>query len=119
MIHAITCLLFPLIGACGPFVDYGASPSDLVNNPSYFAARPVVVTGKLRRYKQLNGASFGTPAEIFSLCDGRCVTVFMREHTGMFVGEPISVRGIFVRADRFGKIALHDAIEANEILPRI
>lgn len=119
MIHALTCLLFPLVGGCAPFVDYGASPSDLINNPAYFATRAVVVTGKLHGYKQLRGASFGTPAEIFTLCDRRCVTVFIREHSGMFEGERVSVRGTFVRHDRFGKVALRNAVEATEVLPRI
>jgi len=34
MIHALTCLLFPLLGGCAPFVEYAATPSALVAAPA-------------------------------------------------------------------------------------
>jgi len=118
MIHAIACLLFPLLGGCQPYIDYTASPSAVLRDEAYFVGRPVIVTGKVDRLQQLSGASFGTPAEMFSLCDRRCIQIFMREHTPMFQGERVSVRGIFAIGQRVGKLRLRDDIVASEIFPR-
>jgi len=71
------------------------------------------------RLQQMRGASFGTEAEMFYLCDGRCVRVFMREHTPMFKGERVSVRGLFTQHQRVGKMRLQNLIEAAEIFPRV
>ncbi len=119
MIHALTCLLFPLFGGCAPFVEYAALPEALLASPAYYAGRPVIVTGSVARVRQLRGASFGTLAETFYLCNGRCVQVFMREHTSMFEGERVSVRGFFSAKQRAGRLVLHDDIDAAEIFPRI
>lgn len=118
MIHAIACLLFPLLGGCQPYVDYTASPSAIVNNQGYFVGRPVIVTGKVVRLRQLSGASFGTPAELFFLCDSKCIQIFMREHTLIFQGERVSVRGVFALHERVGKLLLQNDIVASEIFPR-
>lgn len=118
MIHAIACLLFPLLGGCQPYIDYTASPSAIVSNASYFVGRPVIVTGKVDRLRRLRGASFETQAETFYLCDRKCVQIFMREYTPMFEGERVSVRGPFAVHERFGTLLLHNAIEATEIFPR-
>lgn len=118
MIHAIACLLFPLLGGCRPYIDYAASPSAIVSNASYFVGRPVIVTGKVDRLRRLRGASFGTPAETFYLCDRKCVQIFMREHTPMFEGERVSVRGVFSTRERFGALLLRNDIDATEISPR-
>lgn len=118
MIHAIACLLFPLLGGCRPYIDYSASPSAIARAPAYYAGRPVIVTGKVDRLQQLRGASFGTLAETFFLCDERCVQVFMREHTPMFQGERVSVRGTFSVRQHVGKMQLRNNIEASEIFPR-
>lgn len=119
MIHALTCLLFPLLGGCAPFVEYAATPTVLVASPAYYEGRPVIVTGKMDGLKQMRGASFGTEVETFNLCDTRCVTVFMREHTPMFKGERISVRGLFVQRQRFGKLRLQNLVDGAEIFPRV
>ncbi len=119
MIHALTCLLFPLLGGCAPFIDYAATTSDITLNPAYYSGQPVVVTGNVRTLRQFRGASFGTPAETFYLCDGRCVHVFMREHTPMHEGERVSVRGFFSIIQRVGRLVLHNDIEAGEIFPRV
>jgi hypothetical protein len=119
MIHALTCLLFPLFGGCAPFVEYAATPSALIADPAYYSAHPVIVTGSVARLHQLRGASFGTLAETFYLCNGQCVQVFMREHTAMFEGERISVRGVFSAGQHVGKLVLHNDIEAAEIFPRV
>jgi hypothetical protein len=119
MIHAIACLLFPLLGGCSPYVDYAAGPSNLLLRPGYYAGHPVIVTGKVDRLRALRGASFGTAAETFYLCDGKCVQVFMREHTPMFEGERVSVRGFFSERQRIGSLLLRDNIEASEIFPRV
>lgn len=119
MIHALTCLLFPLFGGCAPFVEYAATPVGLMVSPAYYAGRPVIVTGSVARMRQLRGASFGTLAETFYLCNGQCVQVFMREHTAMFEGERVSVRGFFSAHQRVGKLVLRDDIDAAEIFPRM
>jgi hypothetical protein len=119
MIHALTCLLFPLFGGCAPFVEYAATPSALIADPPYYSGRPVIVTGSVARVRQLRGASFGTLAETFYLCNGQCVQVFMREHTSMFEGERLSVRGFFSANQRVGKLLLHNDIDAAEIFPRV
>ncbi len=119
MIHALTCLLFPLFGGCAPFIEYAATPGALIGDPAYYASRPVIVTGNVARLRQLRGSSFGTLAETFYLCNGRCVQVFMREHTSMYEGERISVRGFFSTNQRVGKLRLHNDINAAEIFPRI
>lgn len=118
MIHAVACLLFPLLGGCQPYVDYVATPSELLRAKASYVRRPVIVTGKLDRLRQFRGASFGTPAETFYLCDKSCVQVFMREHTPMFQGERVSVRGVFATRQTFGKLRLKDTIEAAEVYPR-
>jgi hypothetical protein len=119
MIHALTCLLFPLLGGCGPFVEYAATPEALIANPAYYSGRPVIATGSVARVRRLRGASFGTLVETFYLCNGRCVQVFMREHTAMYEGERVSVRGFFSIEQRVGKLLLHDNIDAAEIFPRV
>lgn len=119
MIHAFTCLLFPLFAGCAPFIDYQATTMDIARNPGYYSGRPVSVTGNVRNLRLLRGSSFGTPAETFYLCDGKCVHVFMREHTAMYDGERVSVRGVFSIARRVGKLVLRNDIEAGEILPRV
>lgn len=119
MIHALTCLLFPLFGGCAPFIEYTATPEALIANPAYYAGRPVIVTGSVARLLHLRGASFGTLAETFYLCNGRCVQVFMREHTAMYEGERVSVRGFFSADQRAGGLVLHNNIDAAEIFPRI
>jgi hypothetical protein len=43
----------------------------------------------------------------------------MREHTSMFDGERISVRGFFSANQRVGKLLLHNDIDAAEIFPRV
>ena len=119
MIHALTCLLFPLLGGCSPFIDYAATPGALATSPAYYAGHPVISTGRIAQLRQLRGASFGTPVETFYLCNGKCVQVFMREHTRMFDGERVSVRGFFSITQHVGKLLLHNNIDASEIFPRI
>lgn len=119
MIHALTCLLFPLFGGCAPFVEYAAGPGALLADPAYYSNRPVIVTGTVARLRRLRGASFGTLAETFYLCSGQCVQVFMREHTAMYESERISVRGLFSVNQRVGTMLLHNDIDAAEILPRV
>lgn len=119
MIHALTCLLFPLLGGCAPFVEYAATPGALLANPSYYAGKPVIATGSIAQLREMRGASFGTLVETFYLCNGRCVQVFMREHSSMYDGERISVRGHFSVNQRVGKLRLHNNIDAAEIFPRI
>ena len=119
MIHAITCLLCPLFGGCSPFIDYAVTPNALALNPVYYSGHPVIATGNVERLRQLRGASFDTPAETFYLCNGKCVQVFMREHTPMYEGERVSVRGFFSVTQRVGKLLLHNDIDAAEIFPRV
>jgi hypothetical protein len=119
MIHAFTCLLFPLFAGCGPLIDYQATTMDIARNPGYYSGRPVVVTGNVQTLRWLRGSSFGTPAETFDLCDEKCIHVFMREHTAMYDGEQVSVRGIFLINHRIGKLVLRNDIEAGEIFPRV
>ena len=119
MIHALTCLLFPLMGGCAPFVEYPATPSALIADPGYYSGRPVIVTGWVSGLRHLRGASFGTLAETFYLCNGRCVRVFMREHTAMYEGERISVRGFFSTTEHVGKMLLRNNVDAAEIFPRV
>ncbi len=119
MIHALACLLFPLWGACSPFIDYTAAPKALMLNPAYYAGHPVIVTGNVDRLRRLRGASFGTSAETFYLCNGTCIQVFMREHTPMYEGERVSVRGLFLITQRVGWLSLHDYVDASEIFPRV
>lgn len=119
MIHAFTCLLWPLLSGCAPFIDYAATPNALMLNPAYYAGHPVIATGTIDRLRRLRGASFGTPVETFYLCDGKCVQVFMREHTPMYQGERVSVRGFFAITQRIGKLQLHNDIDAAEIFPRV
>jgi len=119
MMHAFTCLLFPLFAGCSPFIDYTATPMDIARNPGYYSGRAVVVTGNILNLRLLRGSSFGTPAETFSLCSGKCVHVFMREHTAIYDGERVSVRGIFLIIQRRGKLVLRNDIEAAEIFPRV
>ena len=118
MIHAFTCLLFPLIGGCAPYVDYHSSVSGILARPAYYASKPVMVSGTVRSLRRLSGSSFGTLAETFELCDGGCIMVFKREHTDTGNGKRLSVRGIFLMTDRIGKHIYHEDIEANEILSR-
>ena len=118
MIHAFTCLLFPLFAGCGPFVDYTATASELMRDPAYYSGRPVVVTGQVHELRQFRGISMGTPAETFLLCDGTCVHIFMREHTPIREGDRVSVRGVFSTLQRIGRMVLRDDIAAGEIFPR-
>jgi len=119
MIHAFTCLLFPLFGGCAPFIDYQVTTMEIARNPAYYSGRPVAVTGNVRNLRLLRGSSFGTLAETFDLCDGACVQIFMREHTAMYDGEQVSVRGVFSVARHVGKLVLRNDIEAGEIFPRV
>ena len=118
MTQALACLLFPLMRGCAPFVDYTATTGEILQNTAYYASRPVVVTGRVRSLKQLRGASFGTPAETFLLCDGACVHVFMREHTAISDGDRVSVRGVFATTHRVGKMLFRNDIAATEIFTR-
>ena len=118
MIHAFTCLLFPLFARCGPFIDYPATASEIMHNPAYYSGRPVVVTGRVHDLRQFRGISMGTPAETFLLCDGTCVHVFRREHTPVGEGDRVSVRGVFLTLQHIGRMVLRYDIEAAEISPR-
>lgn len=119
MIHAFTCLLFPLLAGCGPFIDYPATASEIMRNPAYYSGRAVVVSGRVHALRQFRGISMGTPAETFMLCDGTCVHVFRREHTPVREGDRVSVRGIFLAVHHIGRMDLRDDIEATEIFPRV
>ncbi|HET9393463.1 MAG TPA: OB-fold nucleic acid binding domain-containing protein [Candidatus Rubrimentiphilum sp.] len=118
MIHAFTCLLFPLFAGCGPFIDYPATASEIMRNPAYYSGHSVAVTGRVHAMRQFLGISMGTPAETFLLCDGTCVQVFMREHTPIREGDRVSVRGKFLTLRHIGRMTLRNGIEAGEIFPR-
>lgn len=117
MIAALFCLLLPASG-CSAYVQFAPSVTAIESNPARFDAKAVLVVGRVQALDQWHSPAGPYQYEHFQLCDGgRCVRVFMEEHSPIHNGDLVRVRGPYFRVYRSGKNAYSNEIEATEIAP--
>lgn len=118
MIPAIACVVLPVLSGCSAYVEYVPTVSALEAREAYFSGRPVEVTGEVRRLVQRRSRTSAQEYEVFVLCRGTCVRVFMRAHSSIRNSETVTVRGVYYERIAVGRDVYHNEIEAAEILPR-
>lgn len=118
MTPAILCLAVPLLSGCSEYVEYAPSIAVLEARRSYFSHRSVRVTGQARKLSQWRSPLSGRNYEIFVLCQGECVRVYMEAHSPIYDGERVTVRGVYYREHREGRETYYNEIVAAEIVPR-
>lgn len=117
MIPAFTCLLLPLFGGCSAYVRDVPAISAIEQHRAQYTGKAVSVTGRvanLDRWRSRNG----TAEEVFSLCDGGCVRVYMAAHSDIRNGQLVTVRGSYYQAYRVRRDTYFNEVEATEVLPR-
>lgn len=117
MIPALTCLLLPFLGDCASYVRNVPPIALVVQRKAYYNGKIVRVTGQVRKLDQWTSASDG-PSELFSICDGGCIRVYMRGRSPIHNGELVTVSGQYYRSLRVGRHAYYNEIEGMELLPR-
>lgn len=118
MIPAILCLAVPLLSGCSEYVESAPSIAVLEARRTYFSHKSVRVTGDVRKLSQWRSPLSGRSYEIFVLCQGGCVRVYMEAHSPIYAGERVTVRGIYYSEHREGRETYYNEIVAAEIVPR-
>lgn len=116
MIQAL-CLLLPFAGQCGAYVEHSPAIAQLVAAPKRYRGELVVVTGRVKNLDQWRSRT-GRNEEVFSLCDGSCVRVYMEQRSPLHDGQLVTVSGDFYDAYHAGRNVYRNEIEATRVLPR-
>ena len=117
MIPALACVILPILSGCSDFVRDAPSVSEVVQHRSTYAGKSVSVTGRVRKLDQWD-SKLGRPEEIFSVCDGGCIHVYMLEHSPIHDGQLVTIRGTYRDVYRVGRETFYNEIEGTEVLPR-
>ena len=117
MIPALTCLLLPFLGDCSSYVRNVPPIVEVVRREAYYNGKILSVTGRVRRLDQWTSGTEG-PSEIFSICEGGCIRVYMRARSPIHNGELVTVSGQYYQAYHFGRRTYYNEIEGIELLPR-
>lgn len=95
---------------------YGLSQGDRINgivsNPGRWDGRHVKIAGMISAVEErtaINGRAY----DVFSLCDGLCVRVFMDGRPNLADGQRLTVEGTFSSAKRIGEIQLQNDVQAD------
>ena len=87
--------------------------ADLLRNESTYDGQHVVVTGAITSLEEKTSHK-GNAYDVFDLCAGSCVHVFIFGRPRIQAGERITIRGTFSVTKRVGSYTFHDEIEADE-----
>lgn len=117
MIPALACVILPILSGCSDFVRDAPAVSQVVQHRAAYAGKSISVTARVRKLDQWD-SKLGRPEEIFSVCDGGCIRVYMREHSPIRDGELVTVRGTYRDVYHFGHETFYNEVEATEVLPR-
>ncbi|HKU66843.1 MAG TPA: hypothetical protein VJP85_03610 [Candidatus Baltobacteraceae bacterium] len=117
MIPALACLLLPFAGDCTALVRDVPQIAQLVRHREEYTGKEVSVTGRVRGLDQWI-SSDGLAQQIFFLCEGSCVRVYMPAHSAIREGELVTVQGTYFRAFRTSRAVYYNEVEGTEVLPR-
>lgn len=117
MIPAITCLLLPFLGNCPNFVRNVPQIAAVVQRKAYYNGKIISVTGRVSRLDQWTSGTEGS-SEVFSICAGECIRVYMRAHSRIHNGELVTVSGQYYQAYHAGRRTYYNEIEGVELLLR-
>lgn len=117
MIAALTCLLLPFLADCSSYVRNVPQISDVVQRKAYYNGKIIRITGRVSRLDQWKAPMEGD-SELFSICDGACIRVYMRAHSPIRNGELVTVSGEYYRAYRFGRRTYYNEVEGTGVLAR-
>lgn len=117
MTPALLCFLIPVAGGCGDFVRDVPPVSQLVQNQSAYNGHVLSVTGRVSKLQQWKSRT-GHIQEIFFVCDGGCVHVYMPAHSPIHEGQLVTVRGQYYKTYHVGRSTFYNEIEGTEVLPR-
>jgi hypothetical protein len=117
MIPALTCLLVPFFGGCSAYVrDVPAIPA-VLRREQYYTGKVMSVTGRVERLHQWRLRN-GSDAEVFAVCAGGCIQVFVFAHSPIHNGQLVSVSGRYYQAFHTGEDTYYNEIEGTGVLPR-
>jgi hypothetical protein len=117
MIPALACLLFPLGAQCGDFVRDAPSIASVAAHRAQYNGRILDVTGRVQRLDQWRSRR-GRSQQVFQLCDGACVRVYMPAHSAIHNGQLVTVRGTYYESLHLDRSTYDNELEATEVLPR-
>lgn len=117
MIPQVVCLLLPIAGECPVLVRNVPKISAVMQRKAYYTGKTISVTGRVRSLDQWTLANHGQ-AELFAVCDGPCVQVFMRMRSPIHDGMLVTVSGQYYETYHAGRRAFHNEIEADHVVPR-
>lgn len=117
MIPALTCLLLPIFADCSSYVRNVPPIADVVQRKAYYNGKVLSVTGRVVRLDQWTSKTAG-PSQIFSICNGGCIRVYMRAHSPIHNGELVTVSGPYYQSYRVGRSTYYNEIEGARVLPR-
>lgn len=113
------CLLIPLLGGCGDYVENAPAVPALLQQAQRFDGQQVAVVGRVTHLRR-RVAYFSRHAyELFSLCEGTaCVRIYLSDaNSTVREGDLARVRGPYYIAFHSGKSVYRNEIEAAEITP--
>lgn len=117
MIPALACVVLPILSGCSDFVRDAPPVSAVAQHRSAYTHKSVSLTGRVRKLDQWD-SKLGRAEELFSLCDGGCVRVYMLEHSSIHDGQLVTVRGTYYDVYHFGRETFYNEVEGTEVLPR-
>lgn len=117
MIPALTCLLFPLGAQCGDFVRDAPSIANVAAHSAQYSGKILDVTGRVQHLDQWRSPR-GFSRQLFQLCDGSCVRVYVPAHSAIHNGELVTVRGTYYQTFHAARSTYHNELEGTEVLPR-
>lgn len=117
MIQTVLCLMLPFAGNCSDYVREVPKIADVERNRGHYTGRVLSVTGRVRNLDQWVSRS-GDDEQVFEVCDGGCIRVYMYAHSPIHNGELVTVRGPYYQTYHAGRNTYHNEIEATEVLPR-
>jgi hypothetical protein len=117
MIPGFICLLIPFAPGCDAYVRETPAISRLLEHRAYYSGKNVAVTGRVENIDRWKSHA-GDAEELFLVCDGRCIRVYMEAHSQIRDGELVTVQGAYYKAYRVGRKTYFDEIEGTEVLPR-
>jgi hypothetical protein len=110
MLRAI--IIAALIGGATYGFSQGSAINGIVSNPGPWDGRHVKVAGTISAVEErtaINGRAY----DVFSLCDGSCIRVFMNGRPNLTAGQRLTVEGTFSAAKRTGEIQLQNDVQAD------
>jgi len=110
MLRAI--LVAAIIGAATYGLSQADAINDIVSDPGRWDGRHVKIAGTISAVEErtaINGRAY----DVFSLCDGSCMRVFMDGRPKLTDGQMLTVEGTFSAAKRIGEIQLQNDVQAD------